>query len=208
MSAKKDSEHAADPMQVRMFHFELEGVTELLFGKPLRSVKAADEDNANFDKRVARERIGVNDAGQVVLPAVGLQRALVKAAQRRSEKIPGRGQSTFRARFSQGVSVFHDLVVSNGKKAELSIEDVPVKAIFVPLQPQSGVKSPRGFRHFPYLSQWSASGDIHVFDNLIDEERLARHFQECGMFCGLGSMNVGNGHNNGRFRLRELSLVE
>lgn len=189
----------------RTYRVLIEGATELLFGAPKHSERAADEDAYGFDRRTAHERVHEDSQGRPIMLGVALQKALAKAAKRRGEKIPGRGASNFTSRFAQGVFV-RDAVIENGSGTELLAKDIPLKDIFVPLQP--GMKnSGKGFRVFPYLVRWSIPFDVLVFDNLITEEILHRHLLECGMFCGLGSMNVGNGNNNGRFRVVSLELI-
>jgi len=201
-----DRVDVSDLPQTRVFEAALEGITDLLFGAPVRSIRASDEDALSFDRRTCHEKIHTNKDGEAYLLGVSLQKALVKSAVRRGELIAGRGKSNFTSRFKQGVFI-HDMVLRDGSGTPIIAADIPVKELFVPLQPQKP-NGPKGYRCFPYLTRWFCSAELMIFDNLIDADRLQRHIEECGMFCGLGSMNVGNGHNNGRFRLLSLTLKE
>ena len=194
----------------RTYVIKLEGLTDLLFGKPLGEdvEKRIDESHDQFMERTWKLRVHANKAGELFEPGIAFQKSLVEAAKRRGEKLQGRGQANFTNRFRQGVISRGEMLLTHPEeKRPLVMDDLDVLRLFVPLQPGKA-NSGRGIRLFPVLYKWCGQIELMVVDGLITEDVLRRHIQEAGLFLGIGTMRAANGHNHGRYKLIELTQTE
>ena len=151
-----------------------------------------------YEERTWRNKMHIDKSGRVVIPAMALKFALVDAAKFMSEKIKGRGQSTYTKRFSSGIMVAGDLVTD---KTAADIEGVWIHANADGVR-GSGKRVPRCM---PSIDSWSATGTVHILDDLITEDVFERYLSECGKFIGIGQFRAGQGGNNGRFEVAAIA---
>jgi hypothetical protein len=206
--------------------FEVQGITDLMFGKPVTSQKKDNETHEQFEERTWKEKISVTKEGQVMLNPFCVTNSLVNAGEWLKRKVPGEQRATFTKRFRCGVSPGEQvlLYLSNSKPAEVgdlksqklhdpagpcrvTIDDIDPVRIFVPSTGERG-GSKRVFRIFPTLHDWIAKGNCYIFDGKIDRDVFFDHLVCVGRFVGWGSMRVGNGGINGRFAVTKCEFHE
>jgi hypothetical protein len=171
-------------------HFTLTGQSPVYFGAPLKSVRASNEKENDFDKRVWLERAHIKPNGFLFQPAFGIKRMIESAAAHKGEKLKNKGVKGILA---TGIAIIDDPLFD--QKSDRLI----MQPEFVSSGGQKGGGS-RVWRHFPVLpTPWKLSGSIIVIDGRIDYDMLLRHLEEAGLFAGIGMWRIDRGGQNGRF---------
>lgn len=174
--------------------------SELFFGKPVLSKKRPEQTHDDFEDAVWPEKLHRNDDGQLYWPPFALKNALEEAGKFLSMKIPGEGKKTFTDRLRKGVLVVEPIMLCIPDGTPATIDDILPRRLFVPSDGKRGGPK-RVVRVFPSLPQWKGQAVVHVLDEKIGDEVLAKHLECVGNFVGFGSMRVGNGGVAGRFTI-------
>jgi len=172
--------------------------SELFFGKPVLSKKRPEQTHDDFEDSVWPEKLHRNEDGQLFWPPFALKNALEEAGKFLSMKIPGEGKKTYTDRFRKGVLVVDPIMLCLADGTVATIDDILPRRLFVPSDGKRGGPK-RVVRIFPSLPQWQGQATIHVLDEKIGDDVLAKHLECVGSFIGFGSMRVGNGGIAGRF---------
>jgi len=154
--------------------------------------KLDKEGYEEHEKRTWRERMHVNEKGNVVIPALAIKNCLSEAAKFLSVQIAGKGKATYTKHFEAGV-----LVVDN---SDLGIKkaDVNSQSMFVPSSGRRG-DGKRVTKYFPVMPQWGCTAEIFILDETITKDVFLKHIEEAGKFIGLGSFRPRNNSIFGRF---------
>jgi hypothetical protein len=155
--------------------------------------KRGDKETPNdFEGRTWRERMHVNEKGNVIIPGMAFKNCLSEAAKFLGRQIPGKGKQTFTKHFEAGVMV--------PKPSDLGIEaaTVPGEELFVPADGRRG-SGKRVMKTFPVIVKWKAEVEFIVFDDLLTEEVFEDHLREAGQFIGIGRFRPRNNGYYGRF---------
>ncbi len=182
-----------------LFTGEMESAGPLLFGKKITTKPDEGESAAAHDERCWRERMHVDEKGELFIPAIALKKTMRNTAQYLSERIPGKGQATFTKHFRSGILVISNL--SLGIKAS----DITGYPMNVPAQPQKP-NGPKVDRIFPIIAQWRTTFELIVNDpTLISYPgKVEQYLHFSGKFIGLLSMRVGNGGQHGRYQVKNV----
>lgn len=150
-----------------------------------------------YEARTWRNRLHVDDNGEVFIPPMAFKNSLSEAAKYLSMQIPGKGKSTYTKHFEGGLMVPE--AVGLGIKAE----DVGHEWHFVP---SNGVRGngKRVNRCFPLIRKWAADVLFVILDETIDENPFAKHLQAAGMFIGIGRFRPRNNGFYGRFKVNNI----
>ena len=187
----------------------LSGISALSQGKYYDTEKRPGELDADYEIRTWRDRLHVNDAGNIVMPAMAFKNCLFAAAKYRGEKIPGikGGQSTWTKHFDSGVLVFECPEVMLGNEP-IKKEQADGEWFFVPSKGQRG-GAKRVMKCFPFIpAGWEVSVEYVVIDDLITEEVFKRHLEAAGQFTGMGRFRPENGGFYGRFEVISMKWSE
>ena len=155
-------------------------------------LKNEKELSNDFEKRIWRERLHVNENGNVFIPPMAFKNGLYQAAKYLSIQVPGKGKATFTKNFLAGVLVVEGL--------ELPLKKDDVDGEWLHLD-SNGVKNSgkRVMRCYPRIPQWSGTVDFLVLDDLITQDVFQRILVESGRFVGIGRFRPFVGGYYGRY---------
>lgn len=94
--------------------------------------KLSKEQPNDYEKRTWRDRLHVNEAGQVFIPPMAFKNCIAEAAKFLARQIPGKGKSTYTKHFEAGVLVIEPLVLPVMKA------DVQGEWLFLPADGKRG----------------------------------------------------------------------
>ena len=149
-----------------------------------------------YETRTWRNRMHVKN-GEVYIPPMAFKNCLAEAAKFLSIQIPGKGKATYTKHFEAGVMVVDEVMLG------IRADDVQGERLFVPSNGRRG-DGTRVERVFPLIPEWEADVTIHIIDETITEDVLARHLREAGMLIGVGRFRPRNNGFYGRFTLVSL----
>lgn len=158
----------------------------------IESEKAAKEAFDDFEKRIWRERLNVDEQGQGIIPGMAFKLMLDTAVKRFGGKIKGRGQATWTKFFEAGVLVMDPLQLVG-----VTRENVQSETLFVP---SDGVKGSgkRVWKTFPIVKEWSGEVNYLVLDDTITQDIFERMVTQAFAFVGIGRFRPERGGFLGR----------
>lgn len=166
--------------------------------------KTNKENPDAYEKRTWRNRLHVDDKGEVFIPALAPKNAIAEAAKYLSIQIPNKGKSTYTKHFESGVIVFEDSSLGVLAESDLVIE----KRMFVPA---TGVRGDgkRVMKSYPVIMPpWKAQIQFVINDDVITEEVFQLVLKQAGQLIGLGSFRVRNNGIFGTFRVNKIEWQE
>jgi hypothetical protein len=146
----------------------------------------------DYEARTWRDRLHVDNNGEVYIPPMSFKNCLSEAAKFLGIQIPGKGKSTYTKHFEAGVLVTDAL--SLGIKAA----DVKGEWLFVPSDGIRG-SGKRVDKCFPVIHEWAGEVAFHVLDETITEDVFKKHLTQAGAFIGIGRFRPRNNGFYGRF---------
>lgn len=155
--------------------------------------KLDKESAEDHDIRTWRSRMHIEN-GKLFIPPMAFKNCIAEAAEFLSEKIKGKGQSTWSKHFRAGILVMDGLFLPDDP------EKVPCYAGFMNSDGKRG-SGKRVLRRYPIIPQWEGDVTWHVLDDTITEDAFKRHLSEAGKFIGIGRFRPRNGGFNGRFEV-------
>jgi hypothetical protein len=188
--------------------FQVTGISDLMFGRPVLEGKKDNETHAMREERLWQKKVPVAGDGQCYINPFCVTNSLVSAAKWLGRKVDGK--AGFAGRFQKGVTPGGKVLLfkQGVKEIPITIADVEPILLFVPSDGKRG-SSKRVERIFPTVHpSWLARGDVYIWDGKITEEQFRDHLEAVGKFIGWGSMRVENGGINGRFKVDHVSFEE
>jgi hypothetical protein len=163
--------------------------------------KKENERPDDYEKRAWRFRAHVNADGKVIIPASMLQQAIQATAKYRSEKIPGKGQSTWTKHFLAGTMVVDPILLPYTR------EDAKEEWVYANADGVKG-SGTRVWRCFPRFDVWGGTFECYVVDSIITEAVFERTVVEAGRINGLGRYAPRRGGSFGRFAVKSITWRE
>jgi len=186
---------------MRRFVTELESISPHSQGRFHATPKLDKELADAYEDRTWRERLHVDETGQVIITPMMLKNCLSDTAKFLSMQIPGKGKQTYTKHFEAGILVLEPIPLGI-KKDEVLKVTIPV--------PSDGRRggTKRVTKHFPTITHWKGKAEIHVLDDTITKDVLMEHLVAAGTFIGMGTFRPRNNGINGRFRVLSLKEVK
>jgi len=163
----------------------------------------------DYEKRTWRNRLHVDERGEVFIPPMAFKNALAETAKFLSLSVPGKGKATYTKNFEAGV-----LAV---EAARLGIKATAVQCerLFVPADGRAG-SGKRVHKYFPVIpAGWKADFSFLVFDETVLQTWPATGttvfefvLERCGQFVGLGRFRPRNRGFYGRFAVNEFVVLD
>jgi hypothetical protein len=151
----------------------------------------------DYEKRTWRHRMHVNEGGYVFIPPMALKNCLSEAAKYKSEKIAGKGNTTYTKKFESGILVVDPLVLP------IKAEDVPGEWLFLPPDGIRG-SGKRVNKCFPLIAHWAGEVTFYILDEIITEEIFVAHLKDAGSFIGVGRFRPSRNGFYGRFTVKKV----
>ncbi|MHC4687685.1 MAG: hypothetical protein ACYTEW_25770, partial [Planctomycetota bacterium] len=162
----------------------------------IQSIKNTGESHDDFEQRTWRERLHVDEKGEVFIPPLALKNTLANVAKFLSETVPGKGKATYTKHFLAGILVVQPLML--GVKGK----DVEGVRMHVPSDGRKGGTT-RVYKTFPVVQEWQSKTEIILLDPLLvgKPEKVEEYLIHAGKFIGLLAMRPQTGGYYGRFTI-------
>lgn len=159
------------------------------------------ESHADHEERTWREKLHVNEHGNVFIPPMQFKLCLANGASYLGEKIKGKGNATYTKHFNAGI------IVDEGLDIGIKKEDVDHHWVFVPSdgKPGGGKRVPKCF---PVIHHWKGDVKFYILDDIITEDIFTRYLKESGRFIGLGVFRPQNRGYFGRFEVEKVQWID
>lgn len=169
--------------------------------KKIRAPKKEGESPDDYERRTWRERLHVDDSGNVRIPPMAFANCIKQAAKFLGIKIPGKGNSMYTKHFEAGVMVLEPLVL------DIKAADVEGEWHLVPANGQRG-GSAKVDKCFPVIPAWSGVVRFHVMDPVITEAVFERVLTHAGALTGIGRFRPTSWGYYGRFRVEQCEWAD
>lgn len=179
----------------------LESVSPYSQSRPHDTPKLEKEGANDYEKRTWRNRLHINDDGNVFIPPMSFKNCLSECAKYLGIQIPGKGKATYTKHFEAGVLCTEP--VDLGIKAE----DVRGEWLFVPADGRRGGPK-RVWKQFPYVPKWSGEVFFYILDDTITPSVFEEHLDQAGKFIGIGRFRPRNNGFYGRFKIASEIVFE
>ena len=163
--------------------------------------KLEKETSDDHEKRTWRERMHINDEGNVFIPPMSFKNCISECAKYISIQIPGKGKATYTKHFEAGLLVMDSLVLDVKK------DDVKGEWLHVPSDGRRG-GTKRVLKCFPRIDKWAGDVIFYILDDTITEEVFKYHLEQAGKFIGIGRFRPRNNGFYGRFSVKEITAVD
>lgn len=187
-------------MRMRTATFHMKSLGPMVHGKPLPE-KPDDVSPIEHEENSWKLRAHINKDGYMYIPAMALRNCLFEAACYRGDKIPGKGNATWRKHFESGLLVPDDMPTQN------TWDDIIKWTLFVPADGKPG-GGKRVWRSFPRVDSWEADATVLVLDPAITQKAFEQHLWTASMFIGLGTFRARNRGQCGRFAVSNFTWTE
>jgi hypothetical protein len=171
---------------------QLKSMTPYSQGKHYVVEKLKKELPRDYEERTWRERLHVDEKGEVFIPLTALKNCISEVAKYLAIQIPGKGKNTYTKHFEAG------LLVSNHVGLGINKKDVRGEWVFVPSDGKRG-GSKRVDKCFPVIDKWEGIAEFVILDDTITRDVFEQHVKEAGRFIGLGRFRPRNNGYYGRF---------
>lgn len=151
----------------------------------------------DYEARTWRERLHINDEGNVFIPPMAFKNCVAEVAKFLARQIPGKGKSTYTKHFEAGV------LVTDGLTLPLKKDDVPGEWLFLPSDGKRG-SGKRVDKCYPVIREWAGNVTFLILDETITQDVFREHLEEAGRFIGIGRFRPRNNGYYGRFKVEGL----
>lgn len=152
------------------------------------------EGHDDYEKRTWKNRLHVNEDGNVFIPPMAFKNCLSECAKYLAMQIPGKGKQTYTKHFVSGVLVTEPLILP------VKAGDVQGEWLHVPSDGTRG-GTRRVMKCFPFISKWEGDVMFYIFDDTITEPVFQYHLDQAGKFVGIGRFRPRNNGYYGRFEI-------
>ncbi len=179
------------------------GMTPYSQSKALQVEKKRDEDYKTFEERIWKQRLHVDEKGQVFIPPVSIVLGMACAAAYLSKggELKKKGAATWSQNFNSG------LAIAEGPMIGKTAEDARPEWVYCHADGKRG-SGKRVWRCFPIFPQWGTTFVLHILDDTIPEEVFRRVVEAFGLFNGLGRFRPQNGGYLGRFIVESIKICK
>lgn len=174
----------------------IRGVSPISQSRAIQSEKRTGEAHDAFEERTWRERLHVNQDGNVFIPPMAIKLCLEDCARFLSESVPGKKNATWTKHFEAGIMVIEPAVLA------IKADKVVGEKLHVPSDGKKGGGS-RVWKTFPIIPEWDCDIEVILLDPiLVDKPDKVREYLEyAGKFIGLGRFRPRRGGFYGRFEV-------
>jgi len=173
----------------------LKGTVPYSQSKAVATPRNSDEDFRTWEERIWRERMHVDNDGNVIIPPMSLKNCMAEYAKYRSDNVPGKRNATYTKFFEAGVMV-PEPVTLNVKAA-----DVLGEWLFLPADGKRG-GGKRVWKCYPCIKQWQGLVTFLILDEMV-KPVFEEYLTGAGRFIGIGRFRPRNNGFYGRFIIED-----
>lgn len=181
----------------------LKSISAYSQSRMLQSEKKDKELDKDYESRVWRERMHLDESGEVYIPPMAIKKSISSAARYLSEKIPGKGKATYTKHFESGI------LVPEGVR--LGIPGLGVDGEWISVSSR-GMKGPgagtRVARCYPLIQSWKGTVEVIILDDIITEDIFEKVIRSAGQLIGVGMFRPENGGFKGRYSVASIEWKE
>ena len=185
---------------------ELESASPISFSKYYEPNRLEGESHLDHEKRTWRNKLHVNQDGNVVVPPLMIKNTLANAAKYMGRDVPHNiqlaGKATHTKHFEAGILCMEPMALSN-EKGLITPDQVQDLWLMVPSDGKRGGTT-RVARCFPTIPEWTGTATIHVLDDKITNDAFEFFLEKAGQFIGFGALRVRNNGYHGRFTINNI----
>jgi hypothetical protein len=170
------------------------------FIDPDEHPKIEKENGQDFEKRIWRQRVHQNSAGNVIIPPTAFKNCIAEAAKFLNLQVPGKGKSTYTKHFEAGVMVVDPLVMA------LKWGEVKCQKLHLPSDGKRG-GGKRVIKYMPIIHEWAGDVQFLILDETITESVFRKVLEEAGRFIGIGTFRPRNNGTFGRFEVVNVKWI-
>ena len=180
---------------------KLKSISPMGQSKAFSSKKETGESHDHFEDRCWRERMHVDDNGEISIPPMAIKNCLSDCAKFLSETVAGKGKATYTKHFEAGV-----MVVEPGK-LNIKAKDIQPLRLHVPSDGRKGGTT-RVWKNFPCIPKWECEIEIILLDPLLigNTDKVKEYLEHAGKFIGIGFFRPRRGGYWGRFEVIEFKV--
>jgi hypothetical protein len=184
---------------MKTFEADLRSLTPYSQGRHHNTPKEPRELDPAYEARTVLLKLHTA-VGEIYIPPMCFKLMLQSTAQYSGERIPGKGQETYTKHYRRGIICPEPIMLG------LKPEEVRVVDLFLPSQPGKP-KSPRVWKKFPVIDQWSGVLQIIAIDDIFTAEVVRRHLELGGLITGIGVWRTENSGMQGKFTVTDFREV-
>ena len=160
------------------------------------SEKLPKETSAAFEERCWRERMHLNNAGEVIVPPMAIKYAIDEACKRLALQVPGEGKTRYTKFFEAGYMVPEPPCLG------IKGDDVEGEWIWASSTGKKGKDGgTRVRRCYPTIPEWSCDAVFKVLEDKIPNDVFLKCLESAGLFVGIGRFRPENQGYYGRFQV-------
>ncbi len=180
----------------------LKSVSPYSQSRCIQSMRNTGEAHDAFENRTWRERMHVNETGELFIPPMAFKNCLSEVAKYLGETVPGRGKATYTKHFEAG------LLCAEPVDLGIKAADITGERLFVPADGRRGGTT-RVWKTFPLIPSWHGVLQIIVLDPiLVDKpEKIKEYLEHAGKFIGVGRFRPRNNGFYGRFSVENFKVI-
>jgi hypothetical protein len=175
-----------------MYHYTvwMQSLCPFQFSRPVRA-KLREESDVDYDTAVMRDRAHYTAEGFATIPQRHFKKALELSPSYLNEKL--KGGRTLTKYFKSALACTQGIVLPYTRT------DIPLLSVTVITKEGYMVTSTH-----PTIEKWEGSTEWLIYDDLLTQDLLLRHFRAAGIYVGVGKWRVGNGGEYGRFGIVDI----
>lgn len=188
---------------MRVATVSITGLTPYSQSRALQSEKKREETHDDFDQRIWKEHLYVDDEDQVFIPAVAIIQGMAGAASYlgKGGELKKKGSATWAQNFNCG------LAVAQGPCIGKEVGEARAERVYCHADGRRG-SGKRVWRTFPVFDTWKATLVIHILDDTIPEDVFERVLKAFGLFIGIGRYRPENQGYLGRFTVQKIEIKD
>ena len=180
----------------------IKGLTVYSQSRPHKAEKLNKELPEDYEARTWKERLHLDQDGNVVIPPMVFKNCISEAAKFLSLQIPGKGKATYTKHFDAGI------LITDPSPLGIKKEDVVGDWIFTPADGVKG-SGKRVYKCYPVIPPgWQVTVEFLVLDDTITKDVFVKHLEQAGQLIGIGRFRPRNGGYYGRFIVESVDWQE
>jgi len=186
---------------MRLAHVTLKSTAPYSQSRMHDTPKKEKERADDYEQRTWRNRLHVDENGEVYIPPMALKNSLGEAAKFLAMPIVGKGKATYTKHFDAGV------LVVDGVPLGIKAEDVKGERLYLNADGRTGGNK-RVWRTYPRIPEWSGKVTYYVLDETITRDVFEKVLREAGRFIGIGRFRPRNRGFYGRYETASILWEE